>query len=223
MPHLPPLVLAALTGFVSGFFLSIPVGPINLTILNEGARRGLLWALLIGFGATVMETAYCGLAFTGFATYFSQGAVRTAMELASFFFLLGLGIRFVRARAIEAVHRVEQRVEGRLHPHSAFMIGFVRVMGNPGVLLYWIVLASVFLARKWAPPTIEGKLACVAGVATGTFLWFASLGVIVSRGRNRLTEKMLQRMELASGLGLILLALANGVQIVLRLAAINKA
>ena len=40
MAPLPPTVVAALTGFLSGFLLSVPVGPINLTILNEGARRG---------------------------------------------------------------------------------------------------------------------------------------------------------------------------------------
>ena len=65
LDHIPCL-LAALTGFLSGFVLSVPVGPVNLTIINEGARRGLLWALLIGFGATAMEVIYCALAFTGF-------------------------------------------------------------------------------------------------------------------------------------------------------------
>ena len=64
---LPPTIIAALTGFLSGFFLSVPVGPVNLTIMNEGARRGLLWALMIGLGAVTMEVIYCALAFTGFA------------------------------------------------------------------------------------------------------------------------------------------------------------
>ena len=67
MENLPPEMLAVLTGFLSGLLSSIPVGPVNLTILNEGARRGLVWALLIGLGATFMEALYCGLAFTGFA------------------------------------------------------------------------------------------------------------------------------------------------------------
>ena len=44
------------TGFVGGLLQSIPVGPVNLSIMNEGARRGLVWGLLIGLGATVMET-----------------------------------------------------------------------------------------------------------------------------------------------------------------------
>ena len=56
MSDWPSIIHAAVTGF--GFallFSSIPVGPINLTILNEGARRGFKWAMLIGLGASVME------------------------------------------------------------------------------------------------------------------------------------------------------------------------
>ena len=45
MAETQPILLATLAGFVCGLiFSSIPVGPINLTILNEGARRGFLWA-----------------------------------------------------------------------------------------------------------------------------------------------------------------------------------
>src|SRR6478609_2732162 len=95
MFDLHPIVLAALTGFVSGLVLSIPVGPINLTILNEGARRGFRWALLIGMGATTMEVIYCFVAFTGFASFFTRGYIKAAMELFSFVFLLFLGVKFL--------------------------------------------------------------------------------------------------------------------------------
>ena len=74
MPELPPILIAVLTGLISGLLLSIPVGPINLTILNEGARRGFKWAALIGLGATAMEVIYCFIAFTGFASS-SPGAM----------------------------------------------------------------------------------------------------------------------------------------------------
>src|SRR5260221_6994525 len=102
MFRLPPLVLAGLTGFLSGLLLSIPVGPVNLTIINEGARRGFKWAALIGLGATVMEVIYCAIAFTGFASFFTQGYVKAAMELFSFVFMLFLGVKFLLAKSIPA-------------------------------------------------------------------------------------------------------------------------
>jgi threonine/homoserine/homoserine lactone efflux protein len=218
MIHLPPLISAAVTGFISGLLLSIPVGPINLTILNEGARRGFFWAMMIGLGATTMEVIYCFMAFTGFASFFTQGYVKAAMELFSFVFLLFLGIKFLMAKSVatppvhlgKAANRIEVRIQERLHPTSAFMTGLVRVMGNVGVLVFWIILAANFISREWVTPDWPGKLMCVAGVAVGTGLWFLSLSWVVSLGRGKFSERTLLRMEHFSGIGLLVLALLHG-------------
>ena len=212
-----PYLLAALTGFVSGFGLSIPVGPINVTIINEGARRGLLWALLIGFGASAMVVIYCALAFTGFASFFNGMVVKAAMELISFIFLLYLGIRFLKACAIPFPARVEARLNEKFHPHSAFAIGLVRVMGNPGVFLFWIVLAANFKSRDWVGGSVGDVCWCVAGVGVGARAWFSGLSYAVSRGHGKFTEKTLLRMQHGSGIAMLLLALAQGAHIVLQM------
>jgi threonine/homoserine/homoserine lactone efflux protein len=222
MPELPPILLAALTGLVSGLLLSIPVGPINLTILNEGTRRGFKWAALIGLGATSMEVIYCFIAFTGFASFFTRGYVKAAMELFSFVFMLFIGMKFLLSKSVQAlpVHlgaaadRIEVRLQERLHPRSAFMTGLVRVMGNVGVLVFWIILAANFISREWVSPDWPGKLACVAGVAVGTGGWFTGLSWLVSLGHGKLSEKTLLRMEHGSGVGLLLLALIHGGSII---------
>jgi|KBSSwiStaDraftv2_1062776.scaffolds.fasta_scaffold827759_1 threonine/homoserine/homoserine lactone efflux protein len=225
MDELPPLVVAGLTGVISGLLLSIPVGPVNLTIMNEGARRGFRWAVMIGLGATCMEVFYCFIAFTGFASLFSKGYVKAAMELCSFVFLLFLGIKFLFAKSVQApVHlgnaadRIEERIEGRLHPHSAFMIGAVRVMANVGVLVFWIILAANFISREWVTPDWPGKLACVGGVGLGTGFWFLGLSWLVSLGHGKFSERTLLRMERGSGVGLLALALIHGAIIIREMA-----
>jgi len=122
MLDLPPFLLAGITGFISGLMLSIPVGPVNLTIMNEGARRGFSWAFMIGLGATVMEVIYCFIAFTGFASFFSKGYIKAAMELFSFVFMLFIGMKFLMAKSVEMPLRlgakaeaIESRIEERLH------------------------------------------------------------------------------------------------------------
>ncbi len=212
------MLLAAVTGFISGFIISIPVGPVNLTIMNEGARRGFAWAALIGLGATAMEVLYCAIAFTGFASIFGGKVVKAAMELFSFAFMLYLGIRFLAAKSIPAARRIEERIEKKLHPHSAFMVGFVRVMGNPGVLLFWIILAANFISREWVEPVLHGKLACVSGVALGTGLWFVGLSWAVSLGHRKFSERTLLRMEHISGICLLLMALIHGVNLAWQMA-----
>jgi len=215
MPELHSILIAALAGFGTGFVASIPVGPVNLTILNEGARRGFFGPLLIGLGATAMEVIYCFIAFTGFASVFENEYIRAGMELLSFVFLLFLGSRFLFAKTLRvnlgaAADILEAGVGKRLHPRSAFMTGLVQVMGNLGVLVFWIVLAAHFISAGWVTPDWSGRLSCVAGVALGVGGWFVGLSWAASLGYGKFSEKTLLRMEHLSGVCLIILALIHG-------------
>ena len=232
MPELSPIFLAALTGFISGLLLSMPVGPVNLTIINDGAQRGFKWAVLIGLGAATMDAIYCSIAFTGFSSFFDRHMVKAIMEVFTFAFMLFLGAKFLTAKTViaptqlgKAAGRIEKRIDEKFHPHSAFMTGFVRVMGNMGVLLFWIVAAAYFMSHEayftsyeWVEDSIAAKAAFVTGVALGANLWFCTLSYGVSRGRGRFSEQTLLRMEHFSGICLLALGLLQGVHIAWQLA-----
>jgi threonine/homoserine/homoserine lactone efflux protein len=233
MPDLPPTLLAALAGFVTALiFSSIPVGPVNLTIINEGARRGFRWAMLIGLGASTMEVIYCSIAFAGFSSFFDRHLVEAAMKVFTFVFLLFLGTRFLAAKKVAATtqfgskaEQLEGRIEEKLNPHSAFAIGFVRVMGNVGVLLTWLVIAAYLMSHEayfsdqyWVADAFAAKAACVGGVALGTNAWFCGLSFGMSRQHGRFGEKTLLRMQHFSGVCLIAVAIFDGIHIALQLA-----
>ena len=192
MSEVPPVFLAAVAGFVIALiFASIPVGPINLTILNEGAQRGFRWAFMIGLGASVMDAIYCAISFTGFSQFLHNPAVKTAMQVLSFFFLLFLGLKFLLAKTVKvpnkldaASEKLEARIEQKIHPHSAFMTGFVRVLANLGVLVAWVVLSASLMANKafftdqdWVADTFAAKSSCVIGVFLATTAWFIFLSL----------------------------------------------
>ena len=229
MGQFQSILVAGLTGFFSGFALSIPAGPVNLTIINEGAQRGFSWAVLIGLGATVMEVIYCFIAFTGFAGLVQTHYIKEGMQLFTFVFFLFLGVKFLMAKSVEIpvslgakAHRIEERVQQKFNPHSAFMIGFVRVLGNLGVLVVWIALAASFIAHGWVQPDWAGKLACLGGVTFGVGLFYFALSFAASRGHGKLSEKTLLRMEHGSGIGLLALALFYGIQIIIQMARLKS-
>ena len=220
-------LVAVVTGFVCGWIVSVPVGPVNLTIMNEGARRGFRWAALIGLGATAMEVLYCALGFvTSFAGFFKNRYVDAGMQVFSFAFMLFLGMKFLMAKSVPVMDQLEQlleeRIERKLHPHSAFMIGFVRTMANPGVLLLWMVLGAQFISRRWVQDSNQGRLACLIGVAVGVGCWFIGLSWAVSLGHRKFTEKTMLRMERGSGVGLLIIALAHGLYLVWKLAQYHR-
>src|SRR5207245_9248119 len=121
--------------------------------------RGFKWAALIGLGATAMEVRYCAMAFPGFASFFTRGYIKAAMELFSFVFMLYLAVKFLSAKSVTATtkisavtSRIEARLEERLHPTSAYMTGFARLIADPGVLVWWILLAADFVRPVWFHP-----------------------------------------------------------------------
>ena len=231
MAETHPILLAALTGyFFSLIFSSIPFGPINLTILNEGAQRGFRWALLIGLGAATMETIYCAFSFTGFSSILDHGIVQAFMQVFSFVFILFLGFKFLLVKSVHVPtklavtsEKIETRIEQKFHPHSAYMTGFVRVLANLGVLLFWIVLAANLMARDLVDAdSFAAKAVCVGGVALGTSTWFLALSFGVSRSHGRMGEKTLLRLQHFSGICLIIFGLIQGANMAWHLAKHNR-
>jgi threonine/homoserine/homoserine lactone efflux protein len=212
------LFMAVLTGFIGGFLLCIPVGPINITIINEGAKRGFLWALMIGLGAMVMDVIYCSMGFAGFSSLFASRYLRAAMELSSFLLTLFLGIKYLIAHDLPATTPTVERVEHRFHPHTAFWIGFVRVLGNPAVLLFWIALSATFISHEWIDDSWPSKIACIGGNFLGGMAWFFLLSFLVSRGHGKFSTKTLVRMSHGSGASLLIVAVFLGFRLIRLLA-----
>jgi L-lysine exporter family protein LysE/ArgO len=210
------LAISAIAGFISGFLVCIPVGPINVAIINEGARRGFLWSLMIGLGAMIMDTIYCAIAFAGFSSLFSGAVIRSVMELLSFILMFSLGVRYLFARDVPEHTPTVDAVEHKFHPHTAFWTGFVRVLGNPAVLLFWFTLSATFLAHQWITESIPSKILCASGSFLGGMTWLFLLSLLVSRGRGKFSKRTLLRMSQVSGLSLLIAAMF----IVVRLAKI---
>jgi threonine/homoserine/homoserine lactone efflux protein len=217
MPPLDNTLTAFFTGLVAGFLVSIFSGPINLTIINEGARRGFIWALMIGFGSLVMESVYCAIALVGFTAFLQVPVVRSVMEMLSFLFLLYLSWKYFKAKTIPDHTHGADVIEQKLHPRSAFGIGFIRVLGNPAIVLLWATLSAVFLSRNWIDETMDDRLACTFGVAAGASVWFLLLAYAASRGHGKMSPRVLLRMEHVSGAILLAIALWLGAQIVWQL------
>ncbi|HVY70707.1 MAG TPA: LysE family transporter [Verrucomicrobiae bacterium] len=215
------LAIAWLTGLVSGFVVSMPIGPTNITIINEAARRGFLRGWLVGLGAVTMDMAYCTLGLAGFAHLFESRLIKAAMELISFMLLAFLGFKYWHAATINTPSRGADALTEKIHPSSAYMTGLVRVLGNPGVLLLWIALTANFVAGEWVDPPIASKLLCILGVGLGATAWFALLSWGVSRGHGKFSDKTLLRLEHFSGLLLMGGAAVIGLKLVILLSQLK--
>lgn len=206
------------TGFLAGYLACIPVGPVNVTILNEGARMGFRRAFFIGLGAVVMEMIYAAIAFAGFAQLFTAPLMRATMELVSFVVVTVMGFRYLMTREMPATSHTVEVVEQKLHPHTAFMTGFVRVLGNPATLLFWIAFAAACVAHEWVDQDWTSKGSAILGIGMGAMAWFSKLGYAVSLGHKRFSPRVLLRTAHVSGVLLLAAGLFMGGRLVVALA-----
>ena len=200
------LYLSASLGLLAGFITAALGGPINVTIVNESAKGGFLRAFLIAAGAVVMETIYCAIALAGFGSLFQTHIVQAVMQLASFLLVLWLGLKYLFAGHVPGEARSLRAVELRLHPHTAFWIGFVRVLANPGVLLLWLGITASLLSHGVLADTWVSKGVFCGGVAVSGLIWFAGVSWGISRGHGRFSVNSLRRISQLSGIVLLVTA-----------------
>lgn len=215
--RIPPILLAFITGFATGFVSSIPVGPINVTIVHEGAQRGFRWAFFIGLGAVIMESIYSFVGFAGFSGLFDSKFIRSCLQLVSFILVLYLGVQFLRAKRLTVNPASVDKLEERLHHPTAFFTGFIRVLANPAILLFWIAISATFINYELVAPTLQSKSSCVLGVACGALTWFTILSYGVSLGHGKFSDRTLLRLSHVSGIFMLGMAVILAYKIVLLL------
>lgn len=214
MPDWMDLVSAMTLGLLAGFITSALGGPVNVTVINEAAKRGFWRAMLMAIGAVTMEAVYCLVAFAGFSRLFELRQVQAAMELISFLLVLWLGVKYLRVGSVPGEAQVEEFVARKLHPSGAFFTGFSRVLGNPGVLLLWIGITGSLLAHGALEPAWVCKGLFAAMVAVSSLGWFAAVSAGVSRGQRRLSAHALCRLSKTSGVVLLITAVVIGFRLV---------
>ena len=120
-------LIAMLAGAITGFICAVPVGPINVAIMEEGIQTGRKRAFIIAIGALLMEMVYCIIAFSGFATLFDDKTILATVELISFLAVTFFGIKYLMIDTVTVQGKRSKVFEKRLSPHTAFWTGFVRV------------------------------------------------------------------------------------------------
>lgn len=205
--------LAALAGVLGGLASAVPVGPVNVTIINEAARHGQRRAWWVGCGAGTMEMIFCVGGFVGAFHLLEAAWVQELFQLVGLGVLAGLGWHYLTTRSLPGFGRAEASVRRRYQPHAAFLLGFVRVLGNPGVLVYWMAVAAGLSAHGVVGPDGSGRLACLAGVAVATFGWFGLLAWLAAQVHGRIPQTWLLRLARYSGVLLLGVAVILGARL----------
>jgi threonine/homoserine/homoserine lactone efflux protein len=200
---------ALIAGAVLGFVVSIPVGPVNLTVINTALRRGFLRAFLVGMGAVCADTIYATVLMAGHTAILDKPSVRQAMQITAIVVISIFGIRQLLFKEEKFEARDEARaekVDRRWHHPRAFFLGFILTISNLTLVILWATLSSLLFEREWVMPELSSRLMCSAGVLMGGMVWFTLLAFSVSRAHQRVKPQTLTVLVRSCGVVFLVFA-----------------
>ena len=209
MGELSDLMQAFLAGLGCGFVVSVPVGPVNVTVINNALRKGFLPAFLAGLGAIVAESFYAALMLAGHSSLLDRPMWSLALRVVAVAVMAGMGVRSLLAKPerFEAQSAATaERTDERWHHPRAFLLGFVLTISNLMLVILWATLAAFLFAREWVGPGLVSRSVCLAGVFTGGTVWFFLLAFFVSRAHHRVKPRTLAWLVRACGVILLICA-----------------
>ena len=198
-----------LRGFLIGFSIAAPVGPIGALCLRRTLAYGRLIGFASGLGAACADATYGAVAAFGLVVVSSAllGA-SVPLRIAGGAFLLYLGVRTFAAEPRRP--REATTVRGVL---AAWSSTFGLTLTNPATILSFLgVFAGLGLASGAAGASAA---ALVAGVFLGSAAWWLALALGVGSLRERLGERALRWVNRISGFVIALFGLAAFASLVL--------
>lgn len=201
-----------LEGFLIGFLIAVPVGPIGILCIRHSLLRGMSYGFICGLGAAFADAVYGAIAGFGVtAVSHIMAEYRVWFQIFGALFLIYIGIRTVLYHAHE-----EYTTAGKTSYFSIFLTTFFLTLTNPMTI---IAFAGIYAALGIGVDDegMLGALMVTCGVFFGSALWWFLLsGVSAMLGR-RLQVKTTSMLNKISGIIIIFFGGATLVTTIIRL------
>jgi threonine/homoserine/homoserine lactone efflux protein len=181
-------LIGATVGVISG----VPIGPVNLAVIDAAFRHSLRRALVVGLGGALGDGVYALVGIVAMGPILSRYPIVSPVLYA----ISGAGlflyaIKVLRSQPVVAVRKPTNRIptvhaEGPLW--SAFLGGLGLVLMNPAAIVTWVIIVGLFM--HGVTPA-NGVLAAI-GVVVGSFTWFTGVAHVTERGKDIIGEKTLK-------------------------------
>jgi threonine/homoserine/homoserine lactone efflux protein len=156
-------------GFVLGWSVAWPPGPINAELARRTLARGFWAAFGLAAGATCGDTLWALLVTLGVGVLLQGPATRLALGVLSVALLLWLGFTFLRGawRSLGGAVAAAPRFESH---RAAFALGLTLALTSPWNIAFWLAAIG---RPEIATLGFRSMLVAIAGVIAATLAWAA--------------------------------------------------
>jgi L-lysine exporter family protein LysE/ArgO len=181
------MLSAFLQGLLLGYGACIPIGPINILIMNY-ALRSHKDAVIFGMGAMSADIFYLFLISFGLLQFLKERFLLNIISILGALFLLYLAWGIFKNRHYH-VKRQNLKKQSLL---KLYLKGFSLTSLNPYTIGFWLSVSAL------AKQSDSYYLIILAGLILAIFSWITLMPLAVYKSRHLLSDKVLTLFSLFS-------------------------
>ena len=188
-----PVLMFLVFGVLAGALTGVPIGPVNVAVIDAAYRHTMRRAIGVGLGGAVADAFYAGLGIIGVTPVLQKWpSVPPILYAVSGIVLLVYGFLTARSQPVtpavseEPISPSQLEIIAKRELMQGAKVGVALIVLNPAAMVTWVVIIGQIL------PTIDNNwegLACAIGVLVGSFGWFALVAYLTHKGKHVLGEK----------------------------------
>lgn len=190
-------MVALFVGLIIGIVISIPIGPINVTVISRGLKQGFSSAFAVGLGASTMDFLYCAATMLGLSAVIHKLEVSVVVQVIGLILLIYLGIKDITTKV--ETFRYDNYVQQNGKFHGAFFVGVIMYVSNPMLVAFWITLSGIVQSTGSIINGFADGALFALGVGFGTALWYYSLLKAIFLKRDSFKAETLTLLSKISG------------------------
>lgn len=195
---------------ILGFSVAAPVGPIGILCINRTLNKNFAAGFISGLGAATADLIYgmiAGLGLTTISTFLIDQ--KLWIQSAGLIFLIYIGIKTLIKKEAD----VEFKTTADKGLLKDYLSAFVLTITNPMTILFF---SAVFagLGLSGSLHGLSAAILLIFGVFTGSCMWWIFLSGLTHQLKTRLDKKILKKIDLVSGVIILLFALFIAVDLV---------
>jgi len=186
-----------IAGLIIGFFVALPVGAAAVMCISRTIQFGFLTGLLTGLGVALADLLYGILAVFGlFAISGETLESQPVLRLAGAFCVMFIGLRMMSKIDITTNKNIDHETAIK-----DIVTGFLVTISNPLTIIAFVAALS-YVNYLMEQINYLGSLLIIVGIFSGSFIWWLVLCSISMKFKERLTPRLIRKINLISG-GLI--------------------
>tara|TARA_R110000868_G_scaffold154736_4_gene380990 strand:+ start:4647 stop:5267 length:621 start_codon:yes stop_codon:yes gene_type:complete len=203
--------MSLIIGLITGFLMCIPIGPLNVWIINTRIKKNSATALSIALGGSMMDLAYFYTILSGLSFFEFSETAALYFKSIGILVILAMGIKELAAKGEIQVSEGEKVTNKGLL--AGFMIGVLIYTSNPTLILTMTGLGAFIKSLALFEFNQLNIILCALGLSVGSFLWFVLLVKVVDRYQEKIREKYLALFSRTSGILMVALSIYMGFKI----------